>query len=342
MKHEMKIQNSINKISTLLNGENLIKPRFLLCSASLHEENSSIEMSIVEKGLNSLDNPVLRGSFTLVLAKEKLTFLDQIAKKAFLEVMPNELSKTTTASPFLRTIHLQTDPGRVQSGRPGVYIIHYIIQHREMGMCIIGQTKDLKKRFNQYTSRSKHNFLSTTNKINKNFYQAVQQSLKNFDYSQVFQRYVVYTWVDENGKALHIDKSLELQNEMSYLEHRLILAFFECGLAYNFQDVAPQLVKNIILEDNNGNVDTFPVRTSVQTGHQAKPFKIENLYFYCSGDYQTFRQSLDKNSRKKFFAMPILRKQLQNNDGNSKARYLTTQEIEEVLTKGLFYKSDLL
>ena len=57
--------------------------------------------------------------------------------------------------------------------------------------------KNLKKRFNQYTSRSTGIF-SKTDKINQNFYIEVQQNLQNsLDYSQVFQRFVVYTWVDE-------------------------------------------------------------------------------------------------------------------------------------------------
>ena len=38
---------------------------------------------LLEKGLKSLDNPVLRGSFNLVLTDEKMDFFDNIAKNAW-------------------------------------------------------------------------------------------------------------------------------------------------------------------------------------------------------------------------------------------------------------------
>ena len=40
------------------------------------EQTREFDPILVEKGLKSLDNPVLRGSFTLVLTNEKMTFLD--------------------------------------------------------------------------------------------------------------------------------------------------------------------------------------------------------------------------------------------------------------------------
>lgn len=83
MKYQMKIRNRINTIRTLLNGETLLKPQTFQCSASFQEnpdsqpleqnsENSTeIEPIILQKGLTSLENPVLRGSFTLILDEKK-------------------------------------------------------------------------------------------------------------------------------------------------------------------------------------------------------------------------------------------------------------------------------
>lgn len=339
-----KFQIFVNKTRTLQNGETLVKPHTFQNFTNFQQNfknqdfNEKIEKNcdisnLWKKGLQSLENPVLRGSFILILSEEKLSFFDEIAKKAFKEIIANELIQIQTSSKFLPTIHLQTDSGKIQNGRPGVYVI----QHKETGECIVGQTKDLRKRFNQYTSRSKQTTLTKTSKINKNFYQAAQKSSADLDYSQIFQRYVVYTWVDENAQALNIESSLELENEMNYLEHRLILAFFECGLVYNFQDVAPQLVKNTILVTNNENVENLKRRPAVQTGHQPKPFKIENYYFKSSSDYQKFRESVE--NPKQFLSMPHLRKKLRKNseDLSSEIRYLTEQEIEEISTANLFY-----
>jgi hypothetical protein len=340
-----KIQIFVNKIRTLQNGETLVKSYTFKCFTSFQEnftnqdlnentENDFNKSNIWEKGLRSLENPVLRGSYILILSEEKLHFFDEIAKKAFEEIISKELVQIETSSKLLPTIHLETDPGKIQNARPGVYVI----QHKETGECIVGQTKDLKKRFNQYTSRSRQATLKKTSKINKNFYEAVQNILAEFDYSQVFQRYVVYTWVDDNAEALDIENSLELQNEMNYLEHRLILAFFESGLAYNFKDVAPQLLKNKILSTNSENVENLPRCTAVQTGHQAKPFKIGTHYFKSSSDYARFRKSLESPS-KNFLSMPHLRKKLRKNseDFTSEVRYLTDQEIEEISNANLFY-----
>ena len=287
------------------------------------------------KGLRSLDNPVLKGSFNLVLNEETLNRLDEIAKKGLIEIMSTKLTKVTAKNSVLKTIHLKTDLGKIQNKRPGVYVI----QNIETGGCVVGQTVDLRKRFNQYTSRSQTLILDR-NKINKNFYIAVQEVTKNgIDYSQVFQRFVVYTWVDNNNKALSIQNSLLLKNEMNYLEHRLLLAFFECGLAYNIEDVAPQLTEIVTLLPTT-NLTSKTSRTYLPTGHLSKPFKIQGLYFQSAVDYEKFRQSLDIKSRRDFLSMPSLRPKLRQNVGNLTAttRYLTTQEIEEASTKGLFYK----
>jgi len=41
---------------------------------------------VVQKGLDCLDNPVLRGSFLLVLSEDRLIFLEQVAKNAWIEI----------------------------------------------------------------------------------------------------------------------------------------------------------------------------------------------------------------------------------------------------------------
>eukprot|EP00882_Tetradesmus_deserticola_P000312 GHRQ01000346.1.p3 GENE.GHRQ01000346.1~~GHRQ01000346.1.p3 ORF type:complete len:127 (-),score=19.62 GHRQ01000346.1:183-563(-) len=125
---------------------------------------------------------------------------------------------------------------------------------------------------------------------------------------------------------------------MNYLEHRLILAFFESGLVYNFEDVAPQLLKNIVLSTNSENVENLPRCAAAQTGNQAKPFKIGNHYFKSSKDYNKFCKSLESPS-KNFLSMPHLRKKLRKNseDLTLQVRYLTDQEIEEISNANLFY-----
>lgn len=336
----------INSLRTLLNGETLMKLQaFNTCASSqenLNEQeivqnpgNSSIQTSAMQKGLESLDNPVLRGSFNLILNEEKLNSLDEIAKKAFIEVMSKEWTTVTPSNSVLRTVHLETDPGKIQNKRTGVYII----QNIETGGCIVGQTTDLKKRFNQYTSRSQALSLEA-NKINKNFSIAVQEALKNgLDYNQIFQRFVVYTWVDQDKKALDIQNSLPLKNEMNYLEHRLLLAFFECGLAYNIEDVAPQLTEKVILPPTT-NFSSQTKRIPFPIGNLPKPFKFGNNYFSSSAEYEKFRKSLDAKNRRDFLSMPYVRKKLKENANNSTAsiRYLTKQEIEKVSKAGLFYK----
>lgn len=337
----------INSIRTLLNGETLMKLQAFNTSSGSQESfnepevvhnsgNSSTALNPLQKGLKSLDNPVLRGSFSLVLTEEKLNSLEEIARKSFREIMSEKLTTVTTASPVLRTIHLKTDLGKVQNKRPGVYVI----KNKETGACIVGQTKDLRKRFNQYTSRSQL-FALDSNKINKNFYIAVQEAInKGLDYSQVFQRFVVYTWVDKEIKALDVQNSLLLKNEMNYLEHRLLLAFFECGFAYNIEDVAPQLTENVTLPPPTGNVSSQPLQPRLTTGHVAKPFRIDNRYFQSSADYEKFRKSLDSKSRRDFLSMPSLRTKLKQNVGNltCTTRYLTEQETKDASKKDLFYK----
>jgi hypothetical protein len=49
-----------------------------------------------------------------------LHFFDKIAKKAFREIIAKEPVQIQTSSDILATVYLQTDPGRIQSKRPGV------------------------------------------------------------------------------------------------------------------------------------------------------------------------------------------------------------------------------
>lgn len=202
-------------------------------SGNSQEENVTkrkIDPNTIEKGLKSLDNPVLRGSYTLILPNEKMDFLDQIAKKAFTEITSYELYDLSPNSPINKTIHLKTNVCGIQARKPGVYVI----QHKETGKCVIGQTNNLKNRFNQYISRANRDNMTTDN-INKAYYLDVLEKRKqylNLNASQIIQRYVVYTWVDENNEALDIGNSLILKNEMNYLEHRLILAFIDLSLLF--------------------------------------------------------------------------------------------------------------
>nr|BAA28590.1 unnamed protein product [Pleodorina californica] len=350
--------NAVNSVSTLLNGKSLRKS-IVISSLGKKQAYSGlpdpdnnprngkkkIAPNNKKKGLNSLDNPMLRGSFSLVLTEKKMDFFDSVAKQAFMEIISHELFSVTPISEPLNTIHLTTDPGRLQNGRPGVYII----KHVEDGMCIVGQTKNLKRRFNQYTSRGTTVSPEGMNRINKNFYAAVQQAInKGLAYSQVFQRYVVYTWVDQDKKPLDIHNSLVLRNEISYLEHRLILAFFECGLCYNLNDTFPQLSHAVSLPPIPVIADTTDV--SVQKSqliagpHKSKPFKIGGLYFYSKKNYIAFRDYLNEVERKKFLAVSSLRQKLEKNVGNLSAdiRYLTPKEVLDCKKNNLFIKLDRL
>lgn len=310
---------------------------------------STIKNSVFQKGLQSLENPVLRGSFHLVCTPKQMDFYDRIAKEAFLEIIQYERKQVTLTSCDLYTQHLSTDKGRVQNNRPGVYVLLNI----NAGKYIIGQTVNFKKRFNQYTSRGKG--ISEHNQINKNFFLSVQKELKKgFHYSQFIKRFVVYTWVDEKKKPLDVRNSIILQNEMNYLEHRLILAFFECGLAYNIVDVSPKLAEFPGTEsgfEKESNISTQLVSVDQKnsffrpTGPKsAKPFRVNGLCFLTTIDYLKYRNSLETERKKEFLSMPHLRKFLQANQENSSSniRYLTDQEIQETHEKNLFIRPEKL
>ena len=55
----------------------------------------------LEKGLKSLDNSVLRGSFILLLSEKTMDFFDNIAKKAFTEIMSDKTFTLTKNAPIL-------------------------------------------------------------------------------------------------------------------------------------------------------------------------------------------------------------------------------------------------
>lgn len=105
------------------------------------------------------------------------------------------------------------------------------------GTCIIGQSENLKKRFSAYSTRAQKD-LSTEDRINKNFHAAAEEEqLKGFSFNTVFQKFIVYTWVDDQKNVISVKDSLNCQNQMNYLEQRLILAFYACNLCYNLKDV---------------------------------------------------------------------------------------------------------
>jgi hypothetical protein len=296
---------------------------------------------VIQKGIKSLENPMLRGSFMLVLDEETLNSLDKTAKTAFLEIMSDGMSKPTATSPTLNTIHLSTSIFGVHNNRAGVYVIKNV----QNGRCVVGQTINLRRRFNQYTNRCNKGVFDDTMKINQELYNDVQQTFKTdsgLDYSQFIQRYVVRCWVGEDQKPIELDDTA--MNEMLYLEHRLILAFFECGLLYNTNDSAPRLrCPNATVELTAIQAVETPTqnnRQAKQTGHQARPFKINGLPFYSAGDYLVFRSSLAEKNPKKYPARQAVRAKLKANEGNlsSDTRYLTSAEIEEAEQNNSFIR----
>lgn len=224
--------------------------------------------------------------------------------------------------------------------RPGVYILLNV----ENGFCIAGQTVNFRRRFSQYRHRGS---ISSTERgnlpINENFYNAVQEAInRGLNFNQAFQRFVVYTWIDENKQPLDIDNSIVYKNEMSYLEHRLILAFFECGLCYNLNDSFPQLQEVVNLPPIQKNPQTPSQKSSLpQLGfgaNRAKPFKVNDFLFFSQTKYENFRKSLDVTKRRKFLAFPSIRQICRDNVNNMDApiRYLTTEEILQAQEKNLF------
>lgn len=183
---------------------------------------------------------MLKGSFTLVLSEKKLNSLDEIAKQAWAKITSHQLRTVTQMSPANKTIVLPMCPsGVVQKKYGGVYVILNV----ENGKAVIGQTTEFKNRFNQYAARASRSNPVEGDSINKAYYkdaQAVKARTGNANLA--FQRFIVYAWLKEDIT------SRQIRNEMLYLEHRLMLAFFECGLAYNTNDSAPQLNDFVTLD----------------------------------------------------------------------------------------------
>ena len=96
---------------------------------------------------------------------------------------------------------------------------------------------------------------------------------------------------------------------MSYLEHRLIIAFFECGLSYNTNDTFPKLAE---MKNTTILTETLLVRSRsenmmlsrVKGLNQAKPFKVREFYFRNKTDYEKFRKSLNLECKKQFLSSP--------------------------------------
>jgi len=171
-------------------------------------------------------------------------------------------------------------------------------------------------------------------------------------YCQVFQRFVVYTWVDEKNQPLDVQNSFQLKNEMRFLEHRLLLAFFECGLCYNFDDVSPQLVEvpkfsyddfsqtSVMGSENEEKTENNSFFELGKGPKHPKPFQVKGFYFFTTSDYGFFRKSLSPFEKKNFLSMPRLRLLLKANEGKSTSniRYLTPEEIQKAQKDNLFFR----
>jgi hypothetical protein len=335
----------------------------------------SFALKLRQKGLESLADPMLRGSFCLVLSAQRLDYFDNIAKTAYLQITSYRRYVPSTTAQALRTIHLNTDPGSIINKRPGVYVIQNVIS----GVASTGQTKDFRKRFNQYSSRSFDTSLDTA-RINKNYAAAAQQEINNGLYpSQIFRRFVVYTWVDDNKQHLDIDNSIVLRNEMAYLEHRLILAFYASRSCYNVNDSFPQLTENgslptsptvvvntpkVFVNEQKAVVNKQKAVVNKQKavvnkqkavvneqkavagqgpknpGTKNKPFKAYGFYFLSSNDYLTFRATHDQIEIKNFLHAPAMRNLLNRNENNFEAdtRYLLPEEIITAKQRNWFIK----
>lgn len=138
--------------------------------------------------------------------------------------------------------------------------------------------------------------------------------------------------------SLDIKNSLQLKNEMNYLEYRLILAFFEANLTYNTNAGFPKLSESVsrdVFKDIAKTVQHVPKtnrnrKKEVIGPNQPKPFKVNGLCFESQTIYLQYRNLVPDEERKKFLAMPNLRPKLEENmeDLTLDTRYLTTEEVE--------------
>jgi hypothetical protein len=293
------------------------------------EQTRKFDPILVEKGLKSLDNPVLRGSFSLVLTNEKNNLLDNIAKNAWKAITSHDLRTVNAESPQNTTIKLPTCPSNVvQTKRGGVYVVLNV----ENGKAVVGSTTNFDGRFNQYTSRATRTAQVQGDNINKAYYKDAQEvKIRTGNANLTFQRFIVFSWVDGSGKSLDLN-SLGLTNEMRYLEHRLLLAFYECGLAYNTHDVSPQLNEFTVLDTPLAEIEEK--KQPVGGIKETKPFKYEGELFRRMGDLLAYRKSLGLSILNK----ERVRNKLNKNSNNmeSDTRYLTEEEIEDCKEKGLF------
>jgi hypothetical protein len=98
------------------------------------------------KGLKSLENPVLRGSFSLFLTTQRMEELEIIATRAFIDIMGSAGTIANYPDAIIRTNHIKGGLRATLEKTPGVYVV----QNTENGYCVTGQTTDFNNRFNQY------------------------------------------------------------------------------------------------------------------------------------------------------------------------------------------------
>lgn len=183
--------------------------------------------------------------------------------------------RTVTAKwPQNPTIKLATcPPNVVQDRRGGVYVILNV----ENGKAVIGSTTNFDSRFNQYAARASRTVPVRGDNINKAYNKEAQEVKARIGNANLaFQRFIVYAWVNEAGNSLDLN-SLNITNDMRYLEHRLLLAFFECGLAYNTHDVSPQL--NDFTGLDTPLAETEAEQQPVGGIKETKPFKYEGKLY---------------------------------------------------------------
>ena len=325
------IVKALNPFLGLLNQVN--QTRNVVCTAignttsggEPNKPENDFDAAVVQRGLDCLDNPVLRGSFSLVLSQDRLIFLEQVAKNAWTEITSRGLRDESQLLGATSTVKLKDCPSNVVFKNHGGV---YVILNLENGRAVIGQTKNLASRFNQYTSRASRSDIKQGDNINRAYFQDAQEfkTRTGKESSFLFQRYVAYSWLDRDLSEI------DLKNEMSYLEHRLILAFYVCGLAYNTVDSAPQLNPFVELDSSSSVEEEKP--QPVGGNKATKPFKFNGVYFRSMGDLLAYRDQRNESRGNK----SRLRAKLTNNANNreSNTRYLTEEEIRYCNENNLF------
>lgn len=278
-----------------------------------------------------------------------MTFFDKIAKEAFLEIFSDKLYTPNQNSPVLNTKYLKTSNCTQITKTSGVYVI----KHIENGRAVTGQTVNFKGRFNQYTSRASRKKQTGSDNINRVMQFDTQKGFREnkVNFSQLFQRYIIYSWRSNLSKSLEMNAQqslleqgenvLEIKNEMNYLEHRLILAFYECNLTYNTVDSAPQFhellqLPSISTTEIIQETPVFQSQILEKPDSRTKPFKYKGEFFLSSGDLRAALQYRNQPQ----VNMTRIRKELrsQETNSNSDTRYLTETQIQEALEQKLFLK----